>query len=209
MNDIGRLELCVHPFDNINTYYIMARQEGVVSTKYKADYTKENEKMMMQRYKRRIRAVSYLPDTHLIFIAHSPITKGIMHENTKEMLYYILDNVPEPNYTILEYYLDPDVFNFKIKPRLSNNLIVRAWGEKTSGCVLDDLLNLYILTGMEIDINNIISSLAADSSVDFDEGFPRLWEKLNSREEVNRLSYFRNMVSKRINQKMANGYQSR
>jgi hypothetical protein len=116
--------------------------------------------------------------------------------------------MPDFKYTFMQYSLEKDIFKAKIKPRLEKNPIVNAWGEKTTGCVLDDLLNFFSYMDMDFTFEDIYTSLKPESSVDFKGGYPRPWETITMGERYSRVKNYKDIIMRRVELKKANGNQS-
>ncbi|MGM5482042.1 MAG: hypothetical protein ACQESF_01130 [Nanobdellota archaeon] len=166
MKEIRRLELAVHLFDDINY------RKDYPATKYHSRYTSENESLIKNKYMQRIEDLAEDENSFLIFVAHTRINRGEVHHNVKEIYMDILDKMPG-RHKKLELSVDTREID-KLKGYITQDTTFRAWGEYTSGCVLNDFLRLKECLKKDTDYNTIITELKPDLGVDF--AHPRPWE---------------------------------
>lgn len=175
MSEIKRLELAVHLFDDINF------RGNYPYTKHHNNYTEENEEQMLNKYINKIHDIAQDPESYLLFVSHSPITRDKLHPNVQEVYMHVLENLYE-RHNAFQGCVDISTIN-KLKKNISDDVVLSAWGEYTSGCVLDDLLRVRVALGKEIDYNTVVDELCPRSGVDFD--YPRPWENpINPEEKI-------------------------
>ncbi|MFW6013989.1 MAG: hypothetical protein ACOCZQ_02455 [Nanoarchaeota archaeon] len=163
---IKRIELTVHLFHEINFSI------KYPYTKYNPKYTPEHERIMKEKYLQKVDKVANDPGRYLLFVAHTPINKGILHENVYEIYMNIIDKISDRH----------TAFDFSVEPRALESLLAKtdkdttitAWGEYTSGCVLNDLLRTKEKLGMKLCPEQTLNELNPEIGIDFT--YPRPWE---------------------------------
>lgn len=199
---VRRIEVAVHLFDCINRYSINWGSEGPeLYTMYDGNYSRENEKLMAGIYAERVARVAGDPEAVMLFVAHTPISCGILHENVKEVYLKVLDLMPGRHY-LFDYVVEPERLAKALDGIVDKDaLAVYAWGEKTTGCVLDESVRVHDALGISHDLGTILGSLVPSAGVDWEGCYPRHWERLNSMERQRRIVNFSRIADKRYNKR--------
>jgi len=163
---IEKIELAVHLFHEINFI------DKYPHTKYNSKYTQRDEKIMKKKYFKKIDKLANEQETYLLFVSHAPLSKGIIHENTYDIYMHILEKIPDRHYPF-DFSVEPKSLE-KLIPKIDNNTTIRAWGEYTSGCVLNELLRTKYSLGMQLCPKKSLEELNTNLGVDF--VYPRQWE---------------------------------
>jgi len=200
MGKIKRVELAVHLFDAINRRPFNEEYGYTLETEYTEDYGPEQEALMKNNYKRQIKDIAS-DRGMLIVLPHERVLREV-HSNVMEIIHYALSLFP------LEDEVDRFCYNEtgsispegidKIKRNLDKDLQVYAWGEFTTGCVLDELLRFYHALGIPIDSEKVKDSLVPEISIDFEGLYPRPWETLSQKETERRIDLYEKKVAERI-----------
>ncbi len=187
-NKITWLEIAVHLFDSFNQGHDNKFPE------YDNRYQRDKEEMMKRVYCERINYISGIPGAHLLFVAHTPITKGLLHENAKEVYMHVIDKLSD-KHTIFDFSVDEKHLE-RLRSKVSEEVEFRAWGEFTSGCVLNDLLRTKYFLGKPILKEDTMRELRPEEGVDFE--YPLPWEKPCKYEFDLRTKKYKNNVSHNI-----------
>jgi hypothetical protein len=192
---ISRLEILVHPFHEINKIKNDYFEDKIPTTIHNNNYTKDNETTMKNNYLNCLKNIILNKNCFLILIPYTKMnSKGIVHDNVFELYSFLKENYYD-NFAVMDLSINPNDYLFKeIKPRINNNLKISAYGEYTSGCVLNDLIRLYQTLDINFDFEKIFESLNPEFGIDIKDGYKRPWEELNSNEIKQREIMFKKIV---------------
>lgn len=202
---ISQLEIAVHLFGCINSH---GTRDGVdvIETRYSPYYAEEHEKLMLQMYRKRVEEIGKNPTGYLLLVAGTLISRGYAHDNVKEVLHHVFDCLGE-RYMLSDNSVSEQELA-SIKDRVTEETVIKAWGEKTSGCVWSELLRVCDALQIPGDLGSRKEFLDPECGVDVRScdgnyrelrGYPRPWEMLASEQHQGRIREFNKILEHNFN----------